>query len=100
MLPVFLSYFKLCRSLPLERCGAPGNFPRGSVEQETLRIGNEFQDGGMIRYKCQPQYSMVGDALLRCNNGRWSNNVPQCKGSALYITIYYFFGSKTSMTNF
>ena len=83
----------LCRC-SLERCHHPGVTRHGSVKQERSRIGNQFQHGGYIIYQCKPQYSMVGDAMLRCNNGRWSKSVPQCKGSALYITIYYFLGPK------
>ena len=34
-----------------------------------------------MTFKCNPKYSLVGNETIRCQDGKWSGHLPQCKGS-------------------
>ncbi|CAH3170926.1 unnamed protein product [Porites evermanni] len=58
-----------CRA-PCLYPGIPGN---GSMS------GDDFRHDGTVRYTCKPGFGLEGDQLLKCSDGRWIGNKPQCK---------------------
>ncbi|XP_025051331.1 complement receptor type 1-like [Alligator sinensis] len=43
-----------------------------------------FTSGMSVRYRCDPGYSLIGEAQLHCTaSGAWSHPAPQCKVSAI-----------------
>ena len=43
--------------------------------------GDMIKHGEQISYRCFRYYTMVGANMQECNNGLWTNNRPECKGS-------------------
>ena len=60
-----------CLLAPCLYPGIPGN---GSMS------GDDFRHDRTVRYTCKPGFGLEGDQLLKCSDGRWIGNKPQCKG--------------------
>uniref|UniRef100_A0A0P6J437 Complement factor H n=1 Tax=Heterocephalus glaber TaxID=10181 RepID=A0A0P6J437_HETGA len=71
---VALNPARICRKKP---CGHPGDTPFGSFQ---LVVGDEFEYGAKVVYKCDEGYQMLGDIDLRmCDADGWTNEVPICE---------------------
>ena len=46
--------------------------------------GDKIKHGERITYDCFGSYTLVGSNAQECNNGRWNNDRPSCKGSCNY----------------
>ncbi|XP_015754423.1 PREDICTED: sushi, von Willebrand factor type A, EGF and pentraxin domain-containing protein 1-like [Acropora digitifera] len=56
----------------------------GGDPDNGFAVRNAFSDrmvkhGLQIVYRCNEQYTLIGSATQRCNNGRWTNSRPSCK---------------------
>ncbi|XP_015754992.1 PREDICTED: sushi, von Willebrand factor type A, EGF and pentraxin domain-containing protein 1-like isoform X2 [Acropora digitifera] len=56
----------------------------GGGPDNGFAVRNAFSDrmvkhGLQIVYRCNEQYTLIGSATQRCNNGRWTNSRPSCK---------------------
>lgn len=56
-----------------ENPGAPSNgYAQGSAP---------YRAGDVVQFNCNPEYMMQGQPIIACqDSGRWSNNLPKCKG--------------------
>ena len=62
-------------SFLLASCPDPG------VPQNGQRIGTSFGDGKHLQFSCSSGYWLVGSQLIVCNEGKWSSDIPTCKGT-------------------
>ena len=60
-----------CLLAPCFYPGIPGN---GNMS------GDDFRHDRAVRYTCKPGFELKGDQLLKCFDGKWIGNKPQCKG--------------------
>ncbi|XP_072166564.1 CUB and sushi domain-containing protein 3-like [Diadema setosum] len=63
-------------SSELPRCRANCRNP-GSPENGEL-IGDNFNHGAEVEFRCAGNYTLTGDASINCEDGAWSGNVPTC----------------------
>ena len=42
--------------------------------------GRDFRDGRSVSFDCFSGYQRIGAASITCNDGKWDNRVPLCKG--------------------
>ena len=69
--------------ISLARCSF-SPIPNGMVFVDGRRAKN-----GMIKhrekvtYGCRQTYTMIGSKTRECDNGRWANNAPVCKGRSI-----------------
>ena len=56
-------------------CGNPG------TPQNGLKIGSDFRHGRKVRFVCQLGFKLTGISSITCQDGRWSDQVPVCKGN-------------------
>lgn len=71
---VALNPARICRKKP---CGHPGDTPFGSFE---LVLGDGFEYGAKVVYKCDEGYQMLGDIDFRiCDADGWTNEIPLCE---------------------
>lgn len=70
-----------CLSLPdfpVVMCLHPPNITHGKLKGN---ISDPFSYGVSVSYGCDPGYSLVGNAFIKCTaSGTWSQPLPQCKG--------------------
>ncbi|XP_078381310.1 uncharacterized protein LOC144664059 [Oculina patagonica] len=64
-------------SSPLPRCLAP--CPDPGVPSNGRRIGDDFRHGKSVTFKCQDEFELKGMATINCNDGTWTDDIPQCK---------------------
>ncbi|XP_071063729.1 complement factor H-like isoform X2 [Dasypus novemcinctus] len=65
---------RTCRKRP---CGHPGDTPFGSFQ---LTVGQEFEYGAKVVYKCDEGYQLIGgDDFRECDVDGWTNDVPLCE---------------------
>ena len=62
------------------RCRFSGKPRDGYVFKRPLVIGEMIKHGEKITYDCFASYTMEGSSTQECDNGRWTNDVPKCKG--------------------
>ncbi|KAK3730051.1 hypothetical protein QZH41_009571, partial [Actinostola sp. cb2023] len=62
-----------------ERCSY--NRPANSQTRSNTVIGSTLKHGTTLNYGCQRGYTLVGQPNTRCDDGRWSPGIPQCKAS-------------------
>lgn len=56
-------------------CGDPG------IPLHSIRLGNEFGVDSMVRFSCEPGYTLRGTSERTCHaNGSWSGTQPECEG--------------------
>ena len=53
---------------------------RGYVIKGPRVIGEMIKHGGKITYACPASYTIEGSSTQECDNGRWTSDVPKCKG--------------------
>ena len=58
----------------LANCQSPGDTNHG------LKFGNNYAHGKTVSYFCNLGYTLEGEAKLTCEDGRWNNDTPKCKG--------------------
>ena len=79
-------------SLFVASCPDPG------VPQNGQRVGTSFGHGKHLQFYCSSGYWLVGSQLIVCNEGKWSNDIPTCKGRFSIVRtqrdIIVFFGKK------
>ncbi|CAM5119158.1 unnamed protein product [Natator depressus] len=68
----------LCQAIP---CLPPPDITHGSHNGQS---GEEFSFGSAVTYKCDPGFSLLGEASIHCTtkdqvNGEWSGPAPECK---------------------
>ena len=56
-------------------CANPGT-PRNG-----LKIGSDFRHGRKVTFVCQAGFKLTGISSITCQDGRWSDPVPVCKGN-------------------
>ncbi|XP_044180207.1 sushi, von Willebrand factor type A, EGF and pentraxin domain-containing protein 1-like isoform X4 [Acropora millepora] len=61
--------------LPPADCRDPGRPINGE------RTGDEFNHGSRISFSCKQGFLLIGNSSSVCNMGKWSNALPQCKGT-------------------
>lgn len=56
-------------------CGDPG------VPVHGIRLGEEFTVGSVVRFSCEPGYTLKGSPERTClANGTWLGTQPECHG--------------------
>ena len=45
-----------------------------------LRIGDNFRHGKSVAFTCNDNHELKGVAAISCNDGSWSDSIPQCTG--------------------
>ena len=55
--------------------------PDPGVPYQGYTIDQDFRHDRTVRFTCPINYVMEGVAAIKCTNGRWSNNKPNCKGN-------------------
>lgn len=56
-------------------CGDPG------VPVHGIRLGEEFTVGSVVRFSCEPGYTLRGSPERTClANGTWLGTQPECHG--------------------
>ncbi|XP_077878648.1 complement factor H-like [Ictidomys tridecemlineatus] len=71
---VALNPARICQKKP---CGHPGYTPFGSFH---LEVGNKFEYGAKVVYKCDEGYRMLSENNFReCEAEGWTNDIPICK---------------------
>ncbi|XP_071456305.1 complement factor H-related protein 1 isoform X2 [Marmota flaviventris] len=71
---VALNPARICQKKP---CGHPGDTPFGSFH---LEVGNKFEYGAKVVYKCDEGYRMLSENNFReCKAEGWTNDIPICK---------------------
>ena len=72
--------------------------PDPGVPQNGQRVGTSFGHGKHLQFYCSSGYWLVGSQLIVCNEGKWSNDIPTCKGRFSIVRtqrdIAVFFGKK------
>lgn len=64
-------------------CGDPG------VPVHGIRLGEEFTVGSVVRFSCEPGYSLKGSPERTClSNGTWLGTQPECHGKKKYLHAY------------
>ena len=58
-------------------CTDPGDPYKGN------RIDQDFRHDHTVRFTCPRDYIMEGVSVIKCSDGRWSNNKPSCKGECI-----------------
>ena len=74
-------------SLFIARCTFKGPPEHGFYVKDVKGArnkGDKIKHGERITYKCSRDYTLVGNNAQECNNGRWANDIPSCKGSCTY----------------
>lgn len=63
-------------------CTDPGSPANG------MAVGNDYNHDAEVSFTCNTNFTLVGVAMMRCNNGSWSSNVPTCNGKSKdsYVT--------------
>ncbi|XP_067323699.1 complement factor H isoform X1 [Anolis sagrei] len=56
------------------KCDRPPSIENGDI---TDLVKQEYKSGEYVTYKCQRYHNMDGNAVVRCQNGRWSDT-PKC----------------------
>ncbi|KAL9965476.1 hypothetical protein ACROYT_G029280, partial [Oculina patagonica] len=64
-------------SSPLPQCCAP--CPDPGVPSNGRRTGDDFRHGKSVTFKCQDEFELKGVATINCNDGTWTDDIPQCK---------------------
>ena len=49
----------------------------------------DFRHGRAVRFYCFGGYQRVGAASITCNDGKWNNRVPVCKGENNFLQFLY-----------
>ena len=62
-----------------------GRPAHGHYMKGMRRVSDMIKHGEQISYRCFRDYTMVGANIQECNNGRWTNNRPECKGSVVLV---------------
>ncbi|XP_024071027.2 C4b-binding protein alpha chain-like [Terrapene carolina triunguis] len=76
----------LCKAIS---CRPPPDITHGS---HNALIGEEFFVGLKVTYKCDPGFSLIGEASIHCTtkdnvNGEWSGPAPACKVGCLKAEV-------------
>ena len=45
------------------------------------REGDSFNHGSRITFSCMRDFVLVGDSTSVCHRGKWSHDLPKCKGN-------------------
>ncbi|XP_068698542.1 uncharacterized protein [Montipora foliosa] len=61
----------------LPQCKAPCVDP--GVPSNGRRLGSHFGHEKTVTFQCNPNYTLVGNERIRCQNGVWSGHLPQCR---------------------
>ena len=48
-----------------------------------VEVPRSLTEGAKVNYTCPGRYELVGDNVLMCKNGKWTGDVPYCKGTHL-----------------
>ncbi|XP_031550168.1 sushi, von Willebrand factor type A, EGF and pentraxin domain-containing protein 1-like, partial [Actinia tenebrosa] len=60
----------------IPKCLAPCKDP--GVPKDGIRYDHAFQHGDKVRFACKSGKTIKGEAVIRCNNGKWNHNPPEC----------------------
>ena len=75
--------YSLIFSFNAAACPDPG------VPSNGKRLGNNFQEGETVLFKCNRNHSLVGNATIQCGEGGiWSGKVPKCRGSSNWRPLF------------
>ncbi|KAL2076608.1 hypothetical protein ACEWY4_027797 [Coilia grayii] len=62
-----------CSGETLSLCGDPG------VPVHGIRLGEEFAVGSVVRFSCEPGYTLAGSSERTClSNATWTGTQPEC----------------------
>ena len=53
--------------------------------------GGDFRHGRFVRFYCYSGYQRVGSASVTCNDGKWNNQVPLCKGKGYVVHLSHIY---------
>ena len=54
-------------------CKIPSNLDNGEI------LAHKFDNEGIIEFTCNRGYKLIGPRVLRCDSGKWDNNIPSCR---------------------
>ena len=59
---------------------SPAPCPKLSRPTHGWIYGTDFRHEKQVRFGCSSGYQRVGSSSVTCNDGKWSNELPVCKG--------------------
>jgi hypothetical protein len=67
----------------------------GCVSLQFLKGGQvvESYKGAVVKFLCNPGYSLFGSSFMYCNGSVWNGTIPECKGDVYFelnITVRSF----------
>ena len=63
-----------CHYIVIASCTVVDSIKNGIITHATLK------EGGEVHIACLTNFTLVGSAKLTCIKGKWSDNLPSCKG--------------------
>ena len=63
-----------CHYFIIASCPVVDSIKNGIITHATLK------EGGEVEIACLTNFTLVGSAKLTCIKGKWSDNLPSCKG--------------------
>ncbi|XP_068704768.1 uncharacterized protein [Montipora foliosa] len=72
-----------CLRLELYGCSAPAPCVDPGVPSNGRRSSSDFSHERTVTFKCNPKYSLVGNETIRCQDGKWSGHLPECKAQCV-----------------
>jgi hypothetical protein len=57
--------------------------PKGFIK------GGDRTHGSNINFKCNKGYQLIGPSSARCDDGRWSEDLPYCSGVCDLFRIFF-----------
>lgn len=75
----------LCFSLSISaNCPDPGFPAHGNRTVHVSPARRPMDDGTVISFSCDPNYTLRGAKKIICMKGRWNGKKPICKASGMY----------------
>lgn len=74
VLPLIYVDIFSCHYIIIASCTVIDSIKNGVITHATLK------EGGEVEIACLTNFTLVGSAKLTCIKGKWSDNLPSCKG--------------------
>ena len=42
-------------------------------------LADKFDNESIIEFTCNHGYKLIGERVLRCDSGKWNNDIPSCR---------------------
>jgi len=64
--------------------------PGSPLHGRQSNVKKNFTVGGIVRFKCSENYTMVGRGRLTClKSKKWNGEIPKCLGKPFNCTILF-----------